>query len=195
MTPRDIVQSPERSRYGFRLLPTPRWWARILAVVAFLAWGAVTARLFVWPDLPPLPDRVDAIVELGGPGNRDDLALALAEQGRARYLVQSTSDYAMRNGWCQPPVANVTVRCFHPDPFTTRGEARAIAAMAKEYGWQSIILVTTPDQAWRATVRVGRCFDGEIFVATATLQWYKWPFEVVEEWGATAKAFTYETSC
>ena len=31
------------------------------------AFVAVTARVFVWPDLQPLPEHADAIIELGGP--------------------------------------------------------------------------------------------------------------------------------
>ena len=47
----------------------------------------------------------------------------------------------------------MTILCFHADPNTTRGEARDIAAMAAQYDWDSIILVTTPDHAWRVRVR------------------------------------------
>ena len=172
-----------------------RRWAWIVAAVIVLVWCGVTARLFVWPPLPDLPATVDAIVELGGPGERDDLAVALAEEGRARYLVQSASAMEMRYNQCLPPVPHVTVVCFHPDPFSTRGEARAIATMAARYGWRSVILVTTRDQAWRAKVRVGRCFDGDVYVATAGLPWQDWPYQIAYQWAATAKAFTYERSC
>ena len=44
----------------------------------------------------------------------------------------------------------VRLLCFHPDPVTTRGEARYIGTMAARLDWHSVILVTTPDQAWRA---------------------------------------------
>jgi uncharacterized SAM-binding protein YcdF (DUF218 family) len=87
------------------------------------------------------------------------------------------------------------VVCFHPEPFTTRGEARAIADMARQNGWSSVILVTTPDQAWRATVRVSRCFDGPVSVATTPLPPYLRPPEIGYQWGATLKAYTFETTC
>lgn len=169
--------------------------AWIVATVLCVAWSAVTARLFVWPDLPPLPPTVDAVVKLGGPGDRDQLAVTLVQQGRAPYLAQSTYRLEPSHAECPRGLPNVTVLCCVADPTTTRGEARAIAAMARQYGWRSIILVTTADQAWRAKVRVSRCFDGEIYVATVDLRWHEWPYEIAYQWGATARAFTYERSC
>ena len=37
----------------------------------------------------------------------------------------------------------MTVLCFHPDPETTRGKAEAVGRLAPEYGWTSVILITT----------------------------------------------------
>jgi uncharacterized SAM-binding protein YcdF (DUF218 family) len=180
--------------------PAPRRRRRrvVAGIVAVLVVGfsVATARLFVWPDLPPLPEQVDAIVQLGGPGNRRSTALDLARQGRAPVVAISVATDEVDTTWCdQGSLRGVPVVCFHSDPFTTRGEARSIAGLAQRHGWRSIILVTTPDQAWRATVRVERCFDGEIFVATARLPWHRWPVQVIYQWGAIAKAFTLETSC
>ncbi len=157
---------------------------------------ALTARLFVWPDLPPLPQRADVIVRLGGPGARIDTALNLQREGRAPLVAISASLDEEKLGWCAAGrLEGVPIICFHSDPFTTRGEARSIADLAKQYGWHSVILVTTPDQAWRATVRVRRCFDGDVFVATTPLPWQEWPTQIVYQFGAAAKAFTVETSC
>jgi uncharacterized SAM-binding protein YcdF (DUF218 family) len=39
-----------------------------------------------------------------------------------------------------------------------RGEARFIGGVARQYGWKSVIIVTTPDHAWRAALRVSRCW-------------------------------------
>jgi uncharacterized SAM-binding protein YcdF (DUF218 family) len=172
-----------------------RLWTAAGAVV-LVGVLAVIARLFVWPDLPALPQHADAIVQLGGPGNRRVVALALARQGRAPVVAISVSDDEVGTSWCaQGRLNDVAVICFHSDPFTTRGEARDVADMATRYGWHSVILVTTPDQAWRATVRERRCFPGEIYVATARLPWYLWPTQVVYQVAATAKAFTVETAC
>ena len=167
-----------------------------VSAVVLVGVSMLTARLFVWPDLPPLPQRADVIVQLGGPGNRRAVALDLVRQGRAPLVAMSLSSDQVDMRWCdEGRLSGVPVLCFHPDPFTTRGEARAVAELAQRYGWRSMILVTTPDQAWRATVRVDRCFGGEIFVATARLPLWMWPTQIVYQVGATAKAYTVETSC
>jgi uncharacterized SAM-binding protein YcdF (DUF218 family) len=158
--------------------------------------SVLTAYLFVWPDLPLLPQRADVIVQLGGPGNRRFVALGLARQGRAPLVAISVPVDEVNTRWChRGRLGDVSVVCFHAEPFTTRGEARAVAEMAEQHRWRSVILVTTPDQALRATLRVGRCFDGKIFVATARLPWYRWPAQIVYQSGATVKAYTVETSC
>jgi hypothetical protein len=161
-------------------------------VIALLA--VVTARVFVWPDLPPLPVRADAIVELAGPGDddRDRVALDLARDRKAPVLAQSTlaSDTA-----CLPPVTGVRLVCFHPDPATTRGEARYIGTIAARNDWHSVILVTTPDQAWRARLRVSRCFPGKVYVATAHLPSRDWFRQISYQWLASVKALTIQRSC
>jgi uncharacterized SAM-binding protein YcdF (DUF218 family) len=86
--------------------------------------------------------------------------------------------------------------CFHAEPNTTRGEAQSIGALAAQYNWSSIILVTTPDHAWRARWRVSRCFPGEIYVHTAPLPaWYYGFWQIPYQWGATAKALAFERDC
>ena len=164
-----------------------------LAVLLLLAFGFVSARLFVWPALPPLPAQADAIVELGGPGDRDSAALALARDHRARFLIRST--FLVRSKSCFPPMSGVTVLCVHPEPSTTRGEGQYIRRLAAQYHWSSVILVTTPDQAWRARLWVTRCFDGDVYVSTARLPLWSWPRQIPYQWGATAKALTVERTC
>jgi uncharacterized SAM-binding protein YcdF (DUF218 family) len=155
---------------------------------------AVTARVFVWPALQPLPERADAIIELAGPSDldRDRVALELAREHRAPVLIQSTlpGDTA-----CLPPVAGVRIECFYPDPNTTRGEARYIGAIATQRHWHSVILVTTPDQAWRASLRVSRCFAGTVYNATAPLRWNDWFRQIPYQWLASIKALTIQRTC
>ena len=155
----------------------------------------MTLRLFVWPDLRALPQRVDAIIELGGPGERDPTAITLALEHRAPMLVQSTTADEERDGGCLPNIPDVTVLCFHPDPETTRGEARRIGQLAERFHWKSVILVTTRDHVWRAKLRVSRCFPGEVYVVPAPLPAYDWLWVIPYQWGATAKALTVERSC
>jgi uncharacterized SAM-binding protein YcdF (DUF218 family) len=186
--PVDSPARPKRRR---------RWRRRVWIAlgVVFVLFAAVTARVFIWPDLAPLPDRADAIIELGGPTIRDDAALALAREHRAPVLVQSTRKAEAGTDRCLPPVPGVTIMCFAPDPDTTQGEARAIAALAAKYHWNSVILVTTPDHAWRAKLWVSRCFSGQIYVSTTHLPFLYWFRQIPYQWFSSAKAVLFERTC
>ena len=170
--------------------------ATVVALVALMFVGA-TARIFVWPELPPLPDHADAIVELGGENDygRDSVALALARAHKAPLLIQSTRPADALSDTCLPPVPGVRILCFNPVPDTTRGEARYIGQLATQLHWTSVIIVTTPDQAWRARLRVSRCFDGAVYVSTAPLPAFDWIRQVPYQWLASVKALTVQRSC
>jgi uncharacterized SAM-binding protein YcdF (DUF218 family) len=161
--------------------------------VLFALFCGATAWLFIWPTTG-MPARVDAIVVPGGPGNRIAAAIALAEQGRARYLVLSEGEY-VPSQLCGGHVGTATVLCFMPNPDTTQGEAEATARLAKEYGFRSIVLVTTPDQTWRAELRFGRCYGGEIYAVTTPLAKHLWPLMIAYQWAATLKAEIVNRGC
>jgi hypothetical protein len=185
----------KQPRTGRRTRQRLIWAGAVLLVLA--VFGAATARLFVWPDLAPIPRHVNAIIELAGPAidGRDRLALELARNHRADYLVQSTTTAEAGTHNCLAATPGVTVLCFHADPNTTRGEAQYIAAEASRLGWRSVILVTTPDQAWRARLWTTRCYSGDVYVASTTLPPLAWIQQVPYQWAATVKAFTVQRSC
>jgi uncharacterized SAM-binding protein YcdF (DUF218 family) len=170
-----------------------RWGVALLVVHLLIVLTGLP--LFVWPDLPPLPEKADAIIELGGPGDRDGAALELARQGRAPVLVQSTTAKEAGTQSCLPPVPGVTIMCFHADPNTTEGEGRAIAALAEQHHWSSVILVTSRDHAWRARMLVSRCFPGQVYVSMTPLRWFEWPYQFGYQWAATVKALTFDRDC
>jgi len=150
-------------------------------------------RLFVFPTTG-MPARVDAIVVPGGPGNRVAAAVKLAQQDRAPYLVLSLGE-PVPWGYCGGYVGRATVLCFMPSPDTTQGEAEATARLAKEYGFRSIALVTTPDQTWRAELRFRRCYSGKIYGVTTPLPKRMWPYQIAYQWAATFKAEVVNRSC
>jgi hypothetical protein len=165
-----------------------------VSLVVLLAFTALTIRLFVSPSLPALPDHVDAIIELGGPGDRDPLTMSLAEQHLAPLVIQSTTESDVTPN-CLPPVPDVTIECFHAVPPTTRGEARYIGERAAASHWSSVIIVTTPDHAWRARLRVERCFPGQVYVATRPLPKWDWFRQIPYQWAATVKAELLQRDC
>jgi hypothetical protein len=183
--PKDsAIRAPVRKRH---------W--RLVVVVLVMTIGAATARLFIWPD-QGMPARVSAIVMLDGPGDRLDTALNLAWQHRAPFVVISRGSPAYGHGGdCAPSIPHVTVICFDPNPSTTKGEAEYVGRLARKYHWQSIALVTITPQASRGRLRVERCFAGPVYVVTAPLSLSAWPYQIVYEWGATAKALILQRSC
>jgi hypothetical protein len=166
-----------------------------MGLTIFALFAATTARLFVFPDLSPLPDRVDAVIALGGPGERDSVAVELARKHHAPLVLRSTAAIEGAVERCLPPVPEVTIVCFHPEPSTTRGEAQYIGRLAAQHQWKSVILVTTPDHAWRAALRVSRCFDGDVYVSTTPLPTLAWFGAIPYQWAASAKALTVERDC
>jgi uncharacterized SAM-binding protein YcdF (DUF218 family) len=175
----------------------PRRRRFVIAAAALLVavTAAATARLFVWPERG-MPARVDAIVMLNGPGDRLPTALRLAWAHRAPVVVISRgSPYWAKGSGCAPRIPGVRVICFSPDPATTRGEAEFTGRLARQYHWHSVVLVTTTPQDTRARLRVGRCFPGSIYVMTAPLRAYEWPYALAYEWGATIKALLLQRGC
>jgi uncharacterized SAM-binding protein YcdF (DUF218 family) len=173
-------------------------WRRKAAVIALLVlvvFVVATVRLFVLPELAPLPARADAIIELAGPGNRDAATMALVREGRAPVVAQSTVPVEAGGHTCLPQTPGVEVLCFNPNPGTTLGEARYIGEVAAQRHWQSVIIVTTPDHALRAELRVSRCFPGTIYVATSPLPWWDWFKQIPYQWAASVKALVFQTGC
>jgi uncharacterized SAM-binding protein YcdF (DUF218 family) len=161
------------------------------ALIVFVLFAGLTARLFVWPDINA-PRHADAIVVLGGGGDRAGEGLALARQGFAPLLVFSL--YPGEH--CIPSTRRTKIRCFHADPLSTRGEARAIGHLAKQMHLHRIILVVATPQATRARLRVGRCFPGQILVTGVSPGGIgSWALEFAYEWGALFKALVLQPGC
>ena len=138
----------------------------LIVVVAFVG---LTAWLFVWPA-SATPDRADAVVVFaGGRGERLRAAMRLIRDGVAPILVISngqdpawTDANQLCRGW-----AEATVLCPTPNPDTTRGEARTVAALAERSGWRSVALVTSTYHARRASLLLGRCYHGSVYTVAA----------------------------
>jgi uncharacterized SAM-binding protein YcdF (DUF218 family) len=181
------LRSPDRQ--------PPSWRRRLLAAAMALAvaFGLVTARLFVWPA-QGMPAHVSAIVMLAGPGDRIPVALRLAREHHAPVLVVSRG-WQGYGGPCPPATPGVKLICFNADPGNTRGEAKFIGQLAKRYHWSSLALVTTPSQDTRARIMVGRCFGGPVYVMTAPLPLSSWPYEIAYGWAALVKALVVYRTC
>lgn len=174
----------------------PKRWrkALIALLVIILVFSAATARLFVWPVQGGMPPQVNAIVMLDGPGDVLDVAVRLAAQHRAPYLVVSQGTVASHDP-CPAPIREVKLICFNAVPANTQGEAEFIGLLAKDYHWTSIAVVTIRPQATRARLRVQRCFGGQVYLVTAPLTRSNWPYQIAYQWGALMKALVIERGC
>ena len=164
--------------------------ALITLVVALIAFNAV----FVWFPRTDRPVKADVVVVLGGAdaGLRIDEGEQLVRQGYAPAVFTDVgTDAGVYN--CRLPVMG---SCFHPTPFTTQGEARAVEAMAKAKGWKNVLLVISDDQATRARIRFRRCYQGGLTIVTVStggLQAHI--YHTLYEDAALVKAETLQRGC
>ena len=166
--------------------------AATLAVLV-IAVLAATARLFVWPDRG-MPATASAIVMLDTPGGTPDTAVRLARKYRTPFLVISLGTPQSSYG-CPRPIAGVRLICFNPSPGTTQGEAESVGRLARKYHWRSVAVVTITPQDTRARLRIARCFAGPVYVVPTAIAVVSWPYQIVYEWGALAKALVLQRGC
>jgi uncharacterized SAM-binding protein YcdF (DUF218 family) len=166
--------------------------ALVAAVVVLLVvLVTFTWTLFIRPATNG-PAKVDAIIVLGGSGDRLQKGIALAEEGYAPYLVISS------NGMfpCPSGPPHVQTFCFIPMPPTTQGEARAAAQLAAVHHWKRVIVVSSVPQTTRARIRFDRCYQGVVLYDPASPGGTgEWIDNVVYEWGALVKALVFQRAC
>lgn len=177
-----------------------------LAAVALL--GVVGAGLsWRWFVRPPVdgPVPADAIVMFGGAGDRFGKTVQLAEEGYADVVVLSDPDevgepFTAYGFFCRNTPYDgyephdYEAICFDPATHTTRGEARFVAGLARERGWETVNLVTTTEQATRARMMLARCWEGEIHSVTVATDLFR-PARILYEWGAMARAVLERRDC
>ena len=171
---------------------------RLLAAVLplALAFGAASWWMLLRPGPEPPPS--DAVVVLAGGGQCIRTGVQLVERGHSPTLIVSDGGEV---GWEEverlcASHPSYQVVCFTPQPANTRGEARAIAALADELNVDSLILVTVPTHRLRARVLLQRCTDLRIstVAAPADENWLGTARAVVHEWAGLLEA-TVDRGC
>ncbi len=176
---------------------------RLLLVVAALvvAWLVVCLVLFVWPPAESsAPTHADVVVVLSGNKRRLPPALALIRRGVAPVLalstVQRTRHWPEAEQLCRTHrYARARVVCFTAVPFSTRGEARTVARLARRRGWQSVVVVTSTFHVTRARLLFRRCYSGQLAVLGSGSTWWKLPDEWASETGKLLVQLTAERGC
>ncbi|AQT81308.1 hypothetical protein B1R94_21710 [Mycolicibacterium litorale] len=179
---------------------------RALAIVTILGVGGLAALgvagyfLFTRPHVDPLT-KADAIIVLGGENDgRLEYGLNLARQGYADTVVLSNSyddtsetDRAAYRRACAAGTPAITVVCFKPDPYTTRGEAMFLSRLAKQRNWTHVIVVSWNYHMVRARYIFGQCFDGSVTMRPVPRAYdftvRRWAMEYAYQYTALVKAF------
>jgi uncharacterized SAM-binding protein YcdF (DUF218 family) len=178
---------------------------RLLTALVMLValWLVAVAVLFVWPpanDAPPA--HADAVVVLAGARDqRLDPALKLVQRGVAPVLAISSAfrDPKWRKAHllCRGRYGSTRFRviCFQAVPYSTRGEARTVARLAREHGWKRIVVVTSTYHVTRARMLFRRCYHGDLWMVGASSPWTVLPQEWASETGKLIVQTTVERSC
>ncbi|KQU28337.1 MULTISPECIES: YdcF family protein [unclassified Rhodococcus (in: high G+C Gram-positive bacteria)] len=162
---------------------------RLLVAFSVLLVAIVAAGwpVYVHPQTDPLRPA-DAVVVLGGkPYGRFHYGIDIAEQGYAPEVVLSNSvgpDDVRMQQICNGTYT-VTVSCFLPDPYSTKGEAEEIKRRAAAENWKHIIVVTYTPHLSRSRYIVQQCFDGEVTMSPNPTQ------EGIGEW---IGSYIYQTA-
>jgi hypothetical protein len=154
--------------------------------------AAVMAGLpvYVRPQIDPLRHAA-AILVLGGlpddPNDRYPFGIGLGEQGWAPIVVLSIDRW--RTGFCAPQHPHLDLRCFIPEPPTTKGEAQELHRLAANYGWRTIIVVTSRPHISRARFILEQCFDGNLVMveSPAHLSALGWAYQYIYQTAGYAR--------
>jgi hypothetical protein len=159
-----------------------------------------TYKLFVAPHEDPVR-KSDAVVVIAGGPLRMQRALQLVDQGAAPLLLISDPGGRWPYGsfsihTCKLKRAYFQVLCFHPNPESTQGEARAVKRIAAQRHLRSLIVVTSNFHVTRARLEMGRCFHGRLAVIGTPWPnpWKRWRYTALE-WPKLAYAETLNRGC
>jgi uncharacterized SAM-binding protein YcdF (DUF218 family) len=181
-----------------------RRWRRIrrwVVSVCVLPMAIVIAGVPVYarPQIDPLR-QADAILVLGGPHHsRYPFGIDLGGKGWAPTVVISKTNDPSETwltNYCTTPHPPLNVRCFVPDPPTTKGEARELRNLAATYGWRTVIVVTFRPHISRARFILEQCFDGSLIMVASPerLSVRRWAFEYVYQTAGYMRA-VLESGC
>ena len=85
--------------------------------------------------------------------------------------------------------------CFRADPISTRGEARALDRLARERGWDDVVVVTSDFHVFRARLILERCFGERLRLEDAASSPFWRPWHMATESVKLAFALTLRRGC
>lgn len=151
-----------------------------------VAYVAVAGYLFVVHH-DDRPAKADAVVVLSGTKERLPVGQRLVREGYAPLLVVSRSTHPKA---AELRACRTGALCFRADPYSTRGEARAIARLAAARHWRTVDVVTSQFHVFRARILIRRCYHGGLRMVGAPEPAWRLPYDAVKE---TVKLVYQET--
>ena len=117
----------------------------------------------------------------------------LGAAGHSSILVMSNTDTPGNvdaDKLCRRPAHESRV-CFEPDPRTTRGEARALARLAADRDWDTLIVVTSDYHSLRALTNLSQCTTANLVMVPSEPDhgFLGWLPRFVEESAALAASY------
>jgi uncharacterized SAM-binding protein YcdF (DUF218 family) len=147
-------------------------------------------------DDDSLPKGADAVVALAGSDNTLPAAQTLVGGGIAPTLVVS----AERNGndkararACRAKSDDVV--CIYAGPYSSVGEAQAISQLAKRRNWDTVVLVTSDYETFRAERSFRRCGDFRVATYGVDEPWWRTVIGIPLEWVKLAVTETVRRNC
>lgn len=164
------------------------------ALLALLLAAFVAASLWLFVLVPSAhPRHADAIIVLAGDRDRLDTGLRLLRDHVAPELVLSRDPGPWREA--DALCARRNSICFHAHPYSTQGEAKTVARLARRYGWHRLVVVTSRYHVRRARILFQRCLHSTpAFVAAHTTFW-DYVENIPWEWAKLAYHETIDRSC
>jgi uncharacterized SAM-binding protein YcdF (DUF218 family) len=164
--------------------------ARALLLLLFV-YLAVAGYLFLAPH-DDRPAHAAAVVVLSGTRQRLPVGQRLVREGYAPLLVVSRSTHPSR---AEQRACRSGALCFRARPYSTRGEARAIARLAAARGWRMVDVVTSRFHVFRARIVIRRCYHGGLRMVGAPQSPLRLPINVAKESLKLAYQQIFARSC
>jgi uncharacterized SAM-binding protein YcdF (DUF218 family) len=170
----------------------------LLLLVLAAVWLAAASVLFLVRRDDPLPAHAAAVVVLAGDAShRLPTGVRLVDRGVAPILVVSRESGKRWSGrrLCDEPT-RLHVICVRAHPYSTRGEAAAIAALARRRGWRSVVVVTSGYHVVRARLLFRRCLGATRVAFRSAGYDRRWiPLDLVLESVKLLRAETVARGC
>lgn len=141
---------------------------------------ASVSHFILYDDDPVAP--ADAIVVLAGSKHRLPVGLRLFRAAVAPTLVVSDGLDPRSPSTQRLCLHRRDVLCPRPAPYSTRGEARMIASLARARGWSSLVVVSSRFHLYRAKRLIERCYRGRLAMVGSRNTWYTLPLNIGTEW-------------